>query len=45
MLAQVYILVEAGHMEEVASCLATKRHQSYSKVKLVDLHIGATPAR
>jgi hypothetical protein len=45
MLAQVYILVEAGRMEEVASRLATEHPQSYSKVKLVDLRKGATPAQ
>jgi hypothetical protein len=45
MLAQEYILVEAGCKEEVASHLATKHHQLYSKVKLVDLREGATSAR
>ncbi len=37
MLVQEYILVEAGRKEEVASHLATKRRQSYSREKLVDL--------
>jgi len=37
MLAQEYILVEAGRKEEVASRLATERRQSYSREKLVDL--------
>ena len=41
-MVQEYILVEAGRKEEVASRLATKRRQSYSNVKLVDLHKGAT---
>ena len=36
-MAQEYILVEAGHKEEVASRLATERCQSYSREKLVDL--------
>ena len=36
-MAQEYILVEAGHKEEVASHLVTMRHQSYSREKLVDL--------
>jgi hypothetical protein len=31
MLAQEYILVEAGHKEGVANRLATERRQSYSK--------------
>ena len=31
MLAQEYILVDAGHKEGVASRLATERRQSYSK--------------
>jgi hypothetical protein len=44
-MAQEYILVEAGRKEEVASRLATERHQSYSNVKLVDLHEGATSTR
>ena len=44
-MAQEYILVEAGHKEEVASRLATKRRQSYSNVKLVDLCEGATSTR
>jgi hypothetical protein len=43
MLAQEYILVDADHKEEVASHLATKRRQSYSKEKLVDLRKGAAP--
>jgi len=38
---QKYILVEAGRKEEVASRLATVRCQSYTNVKLVDLHEGA----
>ena len=41
-MVQECILVEAGHKEEVASCLATERCQSYSNVKLVDLCKGAT---
>ena len=45
MLVQEYILVKAGRKEDVASHLATKRRQSYSKVKLVDLREGATSAR
>jgi len=40
-MAQEYILVEAGHKEEVASRLATQRHQSYSREKLVELCNGA----
>jgi hypothetical protein len=39
---QEYILVEAGHKEEVASRLVTKRHQLYSREKLVDLCKRAT---
>jgi hypothetical protein len=45
MLAQEYILVEAGHKEGVDNHLATERRQSYSKVKLVDLREGATSAQ
>jgi len=43
-MAQEYILVEAGHKEEVASRLVTKRHQPYSREKLVDLceHVTST---
>ena len=44
-MAQEYILVEAGHKEEVASRLATKRPLPYSNVKLVDLRKGATSTR
>jgi hypothetical protein len=40
-MVQEYILVEAGYKEEVASRLATKRQQSYSREKLVDLCNGA----
>ena len=32
-MAQEYILVEAGRKEEVASRLATERHQLYSREK------------
>ncbi len=45
MLAHEYILVEAGHKEGVANRPATEHRQSYSKVKLMDLHKGATSAR
>jgi hypothetical protein len=44
-MAQEYILVEAGHKEEVASRLATEHRQSYSNVKLVDLRKGTTSTR
>jgi hypothetical protein len=44
-MAQEYILVEAGHKEEVDSHLATERHQSYSREKLVDLCKSALSIR
>jgi hypothetical protein len=45
MLAQEYILVKAGHKEEVVSRLATKHRRSYSREKLVDLCEGAMSTR
>jgi hypothetical protein len=41
MLVQEYILVDAGHKEEVARHLATKHCRSYSRETQVDLRKGA----
>jgi hypothetical protein len=41
-MVQENILVEAGYKEEVATRLVTKRRQSYSREKLVDLSKCAT---